>query len=142
MAAVNKYIREELSLFSEAFAAMALWMEDYPLEDPFETISSSIYPTGTAAVPLPDSLANLMAGIVNLMDEGIRVLDPCCGSGAFILSAARVSREQEFFGSDIFLICCLMMLINMYLYDLTLQGSHRNLHRAQSCQPYQPLLRQ
>ncbi|WP_420865824.1 N-6 DNA methylase [Alistipes onderdonkii] len=87
-------------------------------------------------------MANLMAGIVNLMDEGIRVLDPCCGSGAFILSAARVSREQEFFGSDISLICCLMMLINMYLYDLTLQGSHRNLHRAQSCQLCQLLLRQ
>ena len=124
-ATIKKYTQEELSLFSEAFASMVLWMVAHPLEDPFARYFQQYISHGhNGQFFTPDPLANLMAGIVSPMSSGSRVLDPSCGSGSLILSAARVNRDQEFFGCDISLTCCLMTLINMCLNDLVGEVYH------------------
>lgn len=120
LATVKKYTREELSLLSEAFASTVQWMERHTLEDAFGNYFQKYISHGhNGQFFTPDPVANIMARIVNPKGDGMRTLDPCCGSGGLLLSAARVNREQEFFGGDISLVCCMMTLINMCLNDLT-----------------------
>ncbi len=47
------------------------------------------------------------------------MMDPCCGSGRFILSRAKENPNDYFIGQDIDERCCKMAVINMFMRDLT-----------------------
>lgn len=47
------------------------------------------------------------------------VMDPCCGSGRFLLSRAKKHPEDYFIGQDIDERCCKMAVINLWMFDLT-----------------------
>jgi tRNA G37 N-methylase Trm5 len=55
-----------------------------------------------------------------------KVLDPVCGSGRMLLSAAKRNRFAMFYGADLDVTCCKMALINMLLNSLTCEISHMN----------------
>jgi len=46
---------------------------------------------------------------------GKKVFDPACGSGRMLMSAAKVSRRNRFYGADIDHRCCKMTAINFCL---------------------------
>lgn len=46
------------------------------------------------------------------------VQDPCCGSGRFLISAAKENPEATFYGTDIDKRCAMMTALNMFLLDL------------------------
>ena len=46
------------------------------------------------------------------------LMDPCCGSGRFILSMAKEDPDCYFIGQDIDERCCKMAAINMFIFDL------------------------
>lgn len=69
----------------------------------------------------PEPITEMMS-IMSMPDElkaGQRLLDPACGSGRFILSAAKRNRHLLFYAADLDPICCKMCLLNMLLNSLT-----------------------
>ena len=46
------------------------------------------------------------------------VMDPCCGSGRFLLGSAKENPDNYFIGQDIDERCCKMAVINLFLKDL------------------------
>jgi hypothetical protein len=76
----------------------------------------------------PEPVADLMAQ-VNIDENGQpgqKVLDPACGSGRCLLSAARINRHLLFYGADLDVNCCKMALINMLFNSLTGEIAHMN----------------
>ncbi|QTE35881.1 N-6 DNA methylase [Mucilaginibacter gossypii] len=69
----------------------------------------------------PDPIADLLTALVydSNVKQGDKVLDPACGSGRMLLSAAKRNRHQLFYGADIDPLCCKMALMNMLLHSLT-----------------------
>lgn len=131
---IKPYAKEDLELFSQAFASLAMQMDRKPLVDPFgdyfeEFLSNSS--NGQFFTPLP--ICELMSQLVTAPKVGDkpkegdrRILDPACGSGRLILSAARRDRNQFFVGIDISYTCCLMTIINMCLNSLNGEVIHKN----------------
>lgn len=54
------------------------------------------------------------------------IMDPACGSGRMLLSAAKVSRRNYFFGADLDNRCCKMTAINLCLNGLIGQVAWMN----------------
>lgn len=50
--------------------------------------------------------------------DGQTVYDPCCGSGRFLISAAKVNPNLMLYGQDIELRCAKMTALNMWLFNL------------------------
>ena len=46
------------------------------------------------------------------------IMDPCCGSGRFLLSSAKENPNNYFIGQDIDERCCKMAAINLWIFDL------------------------
>ena len=46
------------------------------------------------------------------------IMDPCCGSGRFLLSSAKANPNNYFIGQDIDERCCKMAIINLWIHDL------------------------
>lgn len=75
----------------------------------------------------PEHVCDLMAAIsVGIPESGKTVLDPACGSGRMLLSAAKINRDLEFYGADIDAVCCKMALVNMLLQSLIGEIAHMN----------------
>lgn len=121
---IKNYTKEEVMAFAEAFATMIMWMEIHPLEDPLgDYFQANISQGHNGQFFTPPSICDMMAKIINPgTDEN--VCDPCCGSGRFFLSAAKINRNRQFYGADISMTCCLMTLINLCLNDLTGEVRH------------------
>ena len=51
-------------------------------------------------------------------EMGETMMDPCCGSGRFIISSAKQNPDNYFIGQDIDERCCKMAAINMFMRDL------------------------
>ena len=76
----------------------------------------------------PENVTDMMAQM-NIGSEskaGQTVLDPACGSGRTLLSAAKINRFLYFYGADVDAICCKMALYNMLLNSLTGEIAHMN----------------
>lgn len=131
---IKPYDKTELDLFSQAFAALVMQMDRQPLVDPFgdyfqEFLSNA--QNGQFFTPF---------GVCELMNQLItapkvndqpkqgdrRVLDPACGSGRLLLSAAQKDRALTFVGIDISYTCCLMTIINLCLNSLNGEVLHMN----------------
>jgi len=74
--------------------------------------------------PITDMTAMMIIG--DDLKPGQKVLDPACGSGRFILSAAKINRSLDFYGADLDSVCCKMALVNMLLNSLTGEVAHMN----------------
>jgi hypothetical protein len=67
----------------------------------------------------PESLSELMAQLTADQEQpASNVIDPCCGSGRLLLSAAKHHRGAELVGQDIDLRCVRMTAINLALRNL------------------------
>ncbi|MBD3589560.1 N-6 DNA methylase [Bacteroides sp. GM023] len=131
---IKPYDREELNLFSQAFASLVMQMDSAPLDDPFgdyyeEFLSDSR--NGQFFTPMP--ICDLMTQLTTAVKPGeerksgdVRVYDPTCGSGRLLLSAAKQDRKQFFVGADISYSCCLMTIINLCLNSLNGEVLHMN----------------
>lgn len=74
-----------------------------------------------------EALCDMMSIIsADALQDGQKVLDPACGSGRMLLSAAKRNRFAIFYGADLDNNCCKMALINMLLNSLTGEIAHIN----------------
>lgn len=131
---IKPYSKEELNVFSQAFAALIVQMDNAPLVDPFgdyfeEFLSNSR--NGQFFTPI--CVCDLMTQLTTAVKPGeerrngdVRVYDPTCGSGRLLLSAAKEDRKQFFIGADISYTCCLMTIINLCLNSLNGEVVHMN----------------
>lgn len=129
---IKPYSKEELNVFSQAFAALIVQMDNAPLVDPFgdyfeEFLSNSR--NGQFFTPI--CVCDLMTQLTTAVKPGeerrngdVRVYDPTCGSGRLLLSAAKEDRKQFFIGADISYTCCLMTIINLCLNSLNGEVLH------------------
>lgn len=74
----------------------------------------------------PEHITDVMTELVGkekTLSEGVqkgeKVMDPCCGSGRFLLSRAKKHPEDYLIGQDIDERCCKMAAINLWIFDLT-----------------------
>ncbi|RZK27018.1 MAG: SAM-dependent DNA methyltransferase [Flavobacterium sp.] len=67
--------------------------------------------------PICDMIAAMQVGDNSQPKQ--TVLDPACGSGRMLLSAAKLNRHMRFYGADLDNTCCKMALLNMLLNSLT-----------------------
>lgn len=74
--------------------------------------------------PVTDFMAQITVG--DNCQPGQTVLDPACGSGRTLLSAAKINRHMRFYGADLDAICCKMALLNMLMNSLTGEIAHMN----------------
>ncbi|WP_121812082.1 HsdM family class I SAM-dependent methyltransferase [Mucilaginibacter kameinonensis] len=74
----------------------------------------------------PGPIKDLLTALVydSNAKQGDMVLDPACGSGRMLLSAAKRNRHRLFYGADIDPLCCKMALMNMLLHSLTGEIAH------------------
>ena len=131
---IKPYSKEELNVFSQAFAALIVQMDNHLFSDPFgdyfeEFLSNSR--NGQFFTPI--CVCDLMTQLTTAIKPGeprkcgdMRVYDPACGSGRLLLSAAKQDRKQFFIGADISHTCCLMTLINLCLFGLNGEVLHMN----------------
>lgn len=67
----------------------------------------------------PTNVTDLMTRMsVEGATDGQTVLDPCCGSGRFLISASKVNPNLVFYGQDIDIRCAKMAALNLWLFDL------------------------
>jgi len=75
----------------------------------------------------PEPLCDMMAiMILSDIENDKTVLDPACGSGRFLLSAAKMNRTLKLYGADLDQNCCKMALINMLMNSLSGEIAHMN----------------
>ena len=73
----------------------------------------------------PEHITEVMAKMVgkDSVSKGVQkspetVMDPCCGSGRFLLSSAKNNPNNYLIGQDIDERCCKMAVINLWIFDL------------------------
>lgn len=129
---IKPYNKEELHLFSEAFASLIVQMDNAPFIDPFGDYFEEFLSNGkNGQFFTPVCVCDLMTELTTAIQPGDkrregdnRVFDPACGSGRLLLSAAKQDRKQFFVGADISYTCCLMTLINLCLFSLNGEVLH------------------
>ena len=121
---IKKYKPETLNILSELFVEMVLLMDNNGkgLKDCLgEFFQSNITRGNNGQFFTPDHICDFMASIT--MDAETTkektIMDPACGSGRMLLSAAKISRHNYFFGADIDKRCSKMAAINLCLNGLT-----------------------
>lgn len=131
---IKPYSKEELNLFSQAFASLIVQMDNAPLDDPFgdyfeEFLSDSRNGQFFTPIGVCDLMTQLTTAVKpteKRRNGDVRVYDPTCGSGRLLLTAAKQDREQFFIGADISYTCCLMTIINLCLNSLNGEVLHMN----------------
>lgn len=139
---IKRYDKEELDLFSQAFAALVMQMDRKPLVDPFgDYFEEYLSNAQNGQFFTPQCICDLMTSITHVPRAGVdtgkehdkRVYDPACGSGRLLLSSAKLNRNRCFVGADISYTCCLMTLINLCLNSLNGEVLHMNTLSADRC---------
>jgi type I restriction enzyme M protein len=78
----------------------------------------------------PEAVVDLMvrmnAGDQDMTGKGIRVNDPTCGSGRFLIAYHAKYPGNYVFGEDIDLMCCKMTCLNMMLHGCEGEVVHHN----------------
>ncbi len=125
---IKKYDEKEIKNFADAFTCLVLEMDnngnglmdclgDYYMDFLADSRKGQFF--------TPEVACDFMAQIL-CPQESENFIDPCCGSGRFALSAAKINRDLKFYCADIDYQCCQMTLINMCLNGLYGSVSHRN----------------
>ena len=127
---VKRYKKEEVNLFCELLAEMLIIMDDNGagLRDCLgEFFQSHISRGKNGQFFTPEHVCDMMAAmLINKEDTNKTILDPCCGSGRILLSAAKVSRRNYFYAADIDNRCVKMTAINLCLNALPGEVAHMN----------------
>lgn len=66
----------------------------------------------------PTHLTEMMAKITGKPKDDTTLSDPCCGSGRFFISAAKMNKNVNFHGIDLSPNCAKMTVLNMWIFDL------------------------
>ena len=121
---------QEADAFLEMFKLLGELSDDngvgfYDFLGDFYQINISVGKLGQFFTPIPlcDFMAQINIGSRGDMEaqvqHGKRVLDPACGSGRFLLSAAKIiGRDNYFYASDIDINCAKMAVINLMLNSM------------------------
>jgi len=73
----------------------------------------------------PTPVCDLMTALtLGSVQTGQSVLDPACGSGRMLLSAAKQNRHIRCYGADVDAICVKMAVMNMLLQSLSGEIAH------------------
>ena len=127
---VKRYKKEEVNLFCELLAEMLIIMDDNGagLKDCLgEFFQNHISRGKNGQFFTPENVCTMIAAMtINTDDTAKTILDPCCGSGRMLLSAAKVSRNNYFYGADIDSRCVKMAAINLALNSLPGEVAHMN----------------
>jgi len=128
---VKRYNRDQVNLFCELLAELIIIMDNNGkgLKDCLgEFFQSHISRGKHGQFFTPETVTDFMSEIVMDKDTtiGKTIMDPCCGSGRMLLSAAKVNRNNFFFGADIDSRCCKMAAINLCLNGLRGEAAHMN----------------
>ena len=119
---IKRYKKEEVELFCQLFAQMVMLMDNDKtgLTDCLgEFFTTSVGRGRNGQFFTPQHVCDMMAAMtISSEDSGKTILDPCCGSGRMLLSAAKIARNNHFFGADIDTRCAKMTAINMCLNGL------------------------
>ena len=119
---IKKYERKEVDLFCELFAEMTMVMDNggTGLTDCLgEFFTKHITRGRNGQFFTPEHVCDFMGSItIDQNSNGQKIFDPACGSGRMLLSAAKISRSNYFFGADIDNRCSKMTAINLCLNGL------------------------
>jgi len=121
METIKPYKREDLNAFGEALGILQLNVLDNPYSDVLgEFFMQYITKGQNGQYFTPEPVCEFMARMQmdNLKDEGNRILDPACGSGLMLLSAAKINHCNYFFGADNNSTCAKMAALNFFLNGL------------------------
>jgi hypothetical protein len=122
LAIVKRYKREDIDMFCELMAEMLIVMDNGGLG--LADCLGEFYQTNLSRGKngqffTPEHVCAAMSAMLNNKeDRNKTILDPCCGSGRMLLSAAKVSRHNHFFGADVDHRCVKMTVINLCLNGL------------------------
>lgn len=122
LSVIKRYKKEEVELFCELFARMVIIMDNNGaglMDCLGEFFQRHLSRGKHGQFFTPEHVADFMAAIINPGESDKRILDPACGSGRMLLSAAKINRNNYFFGCDIDSTCCKMAAINLCLNGMT-----------------------
>ncbi|MFY0601651.1 MAG: SAM-dependent DNA methyltransferase [Cyclobacteriaceae bacterium] len=119
--AINNYSKDDLESLGKAMGILQLNVLENPYSDilgEYFTIYITNGQNGQYFTPIPvcDFIAATNLG--NGQSEGNRMLDPACGSGRMLLSAAKRNHRNYFFGADNSNTCAKMAVLNFFLNGL------------------------
>jgi len=128
---VKRYHRDQVNYFCELLAELIIVMDDNGkgLKDCLgEFFQSHISRGRNGQFFTPETVTDFMSQIIMDKDTtiGKTIMDPCCGSGRMLLSAAKVNRNNYFFGADLDSRCTKMTAINLCLNGLQGEVAHMN----------------
>jgi type I restriction-modification system DNA methylase subunit len=113
--AVRKIGERTMDYFQKAFFELIKETEESKKDVLGEIFQAQITYGENGQFFTPEHVTECMAQIVIGEEKKETLMDPCCGSGRFILSAAKINPEGYFIGQDIDERCCKMTVINMFL---------------------------
>ncbi len=122
LAIIGIYSKDKITGFCDLFAELILIMDNDGnglLDYLGEFFTKHITKGRNGQFFTPIHVCDLMAAIT--IEQGMTsktIQDPACGSGRMLLSAAKIERNNYFFGADIDNRCCKMTAINMCLNGL------------------------
>jgi len=124
--AIKPYDKEELNLFCKAFAEIIMEMDKKPFSDCLgDYYMEYLANKGNGQFFTPPSVCDLMAQLTP-PKPFTAINDPCCGSGRFFLSTAKLEKHNFYYGADVDYQCCQMAIINLCLNGLFGFISHMN----------------
>lgn len=118
--AINPYKKEDLYILGEALGILQLNILDDPYSDILgEFFMQHITKGQNGQYFTPEPICDMMAKMQDLeTQEGVRIMDPACGSGRMQLSAAKLNHRNYFYGADNSNTCAKMATINFFLNGL------------------------
>ncbi len=118
---IKPYKPEDLNGFAQAMGVLQLSV----LDDPYSDILGEFFmehitkgQNGQYFTPTPVCEMMAQINVPDKSSEGNRILDPACGSGRMLLSAAKISHRNYFFGADSSNTCAKMATLNFFLNGL------------------------
>ncbi|MCG8483565.1 MAG: N-6 DNA methylase [Clostridia bacterium] len=121
MDTIKPYEKDDLNTFGTALGILQLNVLDNPYSDILGDFYMEYITKGeNGQYFTPDHICELMARMQlgDQEENGKRILDPACGSGRMLLSAAKLHYRNYFFGADNNNTCAKMAVLNFYLNKL------------------------
>lgn len=120
MEVVKKYEKEDINVFPKLLGVLQLNVLDDPYSDILgEYYTMHITKGQNGQYFTPNVITDFMASITAVEEiKYKRILDPACGSGRMLLSAAKKNPENFFFGADNNHTCAKMTVLNFFLNGL------------------------
>lgn len=117
---IKPYKRDDLNGFGKAMGFLQLNVLDDPYSDILgDFFMEHITKGQNGQYFTPNHICDLNAQMtITANDEGKRILDPACGSGRMLLSAAKLNYRNYFFGADNTNTCAKMATLNFFLNGL------------------------